>query len=89
MCDHIIPSAAAPAVACDHISPRAPTRTATLRPHLIFDQREPGREGGLAASLCGAVRAAVGRAGKTPPSRRVRGAPGHKGKDAGSVPGSR
>ena len=54
-CDHIFPSAAALAVTCDHISPE--------RRH----RRDPRRRGGLAAPQCGAIRAAVGPAGKKPP----------------------
>ena|SRR5208337_1174603 len=61
---------------CDHTSPRTPTRTSALRPHLIFDRRDPRRTGALPASPCGAVRAAVGPAVRTP--RRVRDFPGGK-----------
>ena len=54
-CDHIFPSAAALAVTCDHISPERRQR------------RDPRRRGALAAPQCGAIRAAVGPAGKKPP----------------------
>ena len=54
-CDHIFPSAAALAVTCDHISPE--------RRH----RRDPRRRGALAAPQCGAIRAALGPAGKKPP----------------------
>ena len=47
--------------------PRAPTGTAALRPHLIFERREPQRVAALPASQRGAVRAAVGPAGEKPP----------------------
>src|SRR5271165_3230174 len=69
-CDHIFPSAAALAVACDHISPERRHRRRGCN-HISFATgANPRRRGALAASQCGAVRAAVGPAGKKPPQAR-------------------